>query len=108
MLMGMIILQEVSDMVTRHDLLKEYQHINEIYNGHMNLLLVLFGVGITVVGILLPIFITYIQNKRFDKEIEKLKVDLRKDIIKVNKKRINKEVLLLKKEFKNNEPLLNR
>ena len=54
----------------------------------MNILIALFTVGITVVGILLPIFITYIQNRRFDKELEILKVDLKKEMNEENYKKI--------------------
>lgn len=87
-MLGMILLKTYNDSVSHHELLTQYEHINNIYNGHMNILIALFTVGITVVGILLPIFITYIQNRRFDKELEILKVDLKKEMNEENYKKI--------------------
>lgn len=87
-MLGMILLKTYNDSVSHHELLTQFEHINNIYNGHMNILIALFTVGITVVGILLPIFITYIQNRRFDKESEILKVDLKKEMNEENYKKI--------------------
>jgi hypothetical protein len=92
-------IEVTSEMITRHDLLEEYKHINEIYNGHMDLILWMFGIGITVVGVLLPVFIYYFQNKRFDIEIEQLKKDLKLEIEYETKKAIKQKTKNLKVEM---------
>lgn len=97
MILGMILLKTYNDSVSHHELLTQYEHINTIYNGHMNWILIIFGLGLTLVLTVMP----YLAHKRLEKDFKEqenkfkadlnaLKVELKKEMKEENKKEITK------------------
>lgn len=91
MILGMIILKTYNDSVSHHELLTQYEHINNIYNGHMELLLWIFGIGITLAIGLLPI-LAYKQLKNAE---DKILFQMEK-----NENKLNIEIEKIRKENK--------
>jgi len=64
-----VLVKTYRDSISHHELLTQYGHINEIYNGHMDLILWVFATGIAVLGIILPIGLNVINFKYLEKKV---------------------------------------
>ena len=79
--------QKVSEYVTQSNMFDQLVNIENSYNGHMNLLLIIFGLGIALGGILVPLYVSFKQRKEF-RDLEKKY----KEVLKILKKEIENKL----------------
>ena len=68
--------QKVVETISQKELLEQVLNLDNSFNGHMNLLLIIFGLGIALGGILVPLYVSFKQKKDFRELEKKFKKDL--------------------------------
>lgn len=105
--------QEVSEYLTQADLLEQIVNLNNSYNGHMNLLLIIFGLGIALGGVLVPLYVSFKQKndfrdleKKFTEDLNSLKKELKVEIEEEYNVKIKEKTKELENKIKNEIKIL--
>lgn len=85
-----VFVEKASEVLSQKDLLEQVISLDNSFNGHMNLLLIIFGLGIALGGILVPLYVSFKQKKDFHELEKKFKEEL-KSIKKEIENKLNDE-----------------